>query len=72
MVKRKGIQDLINSVANNGRSSVTADCLRKLVGKKNLGNYKKDQPLFTHKKKDLKTAKPERSFIFLILLFNSN
>ena len=38
---------------------------------KKLGNYKNDQPLFT-KKRDFKTAKPERSFfLFLILLFNS-
>ena len=29
---------------------------------KKLGNYKNDQPLFTHKKRDFKTTKPEISF----------
>ena len=40
-----------NSIANNGRSSAIADGLRILVGKKKLGNYKNDWPLFTHTKK---------------------
>ena len=45
-----------SSVVNNGRSSAIADRLRTLVGKKKLGNYKNDRPLFTHKKKILKLS----------------
>ena len=55
----------VYSVANNGRSSAIADCLRHCSAKKTLKN---DRPLFTHKKKDFKkdfkTVKPERSFFF--------
>ena len=41
------------------------------IGRQNkLGNYKNYQPLFTQKK-DLKTARAERSFFLLIFLFNS-
>ena len=73
--KKKGLElegrEGRGSVANNGWSLAIADGLKILVGKKNLELYKNDRPLFTHKKRDFKTAKPERSFFFLILLFNS-
>ena len=50
------------SVANNGRSSAIADCLRTVVGKKNLEITHTHTHTHTHTQKYFKTAKPERSF----------
>ena len=55
MVNRKGVQDMINSVANNGRSSAIVNRLRTLVGKKKLEIAKMtDHFSHTQKKRILK------------------